>query len=100
MRRGSRATGSASTLRLREGTRGSPVFGSRSTSLLPGEWVRIGEGEERRLRAWDFVHCPPWTEHVFVGTGDGPCLVLAVGARLKGQGIRYPVNEVALRYDA
>jgi len=28
------------------------------------------EGEERRLRAWDFVHCPPGTEHIFVGAGD------------------------------
>ena len=24
-------------------------------------------------RLWDFVHCPAWTEHVFVGAGEGPC---------------------------
>ena len=43
------------------------------------------------LQAWDFVHCPPWTEHVFVGAGDGPCAVLAVGSRTADRrSIRYP----------
>jgi uncharacterized cupin superfamily protein len=68
--------------------------------VLSGECVLLVEGEERALRAWDFVHCPPWTEHIFVGAGDGPCLVIGVGARRKGRGIRYPVNELALRYGA
>ena len=52
--------------------------------VLAGECLLIVEGEERLLRAWDFVHCPPWTEHVFVGAGDGPCLVVGVGARTEG----------------
>ena len=68
--------------------------------VLSGECVVIVEGQERALRAWDFVHCPPWAEHVFVGGGDGPCLILAVGRRAEGAGLRYPVNEVALRYGA
>ena len=68
--------------------------------VLSGECLLLVEGEERRLRAWDFVHCPPWTEHIFVGAGEGPCLVLAVGARRKGRGIRYPVSDLALRYGA
>jgi uncharacterized cupin superfamily protein len=68
--------------------------------VLSGECVLIIEGEERRLEAWDFVHCPPWTEHIFVGAGDGPCLVFAVGARRKGRGLRYPVNELVLKYGA
>ena len=51
--------------------------------VLSGECVLIVEGQERQLKAWDFVHCPPMTEHVFVGAGDGPCVVLAVGARLR-----------------
>jgi len=38
--------------------------------VLAGECILIVEGQERPLRTWDFVHCPPWTEHVFVGTGD------------------------------
>ena len=44
--------------------------------VLHGECLVILEGEERRLRQWDFVHCPPGAEHVFVGAGDGPCAVL------------------------
>ena len=35
--------------------------------VLSGECILLIEGQERHLRAWDFVHCPPWTEHVFVG---------------------------------
>lgn len=68
--------------------------------VLAGECLLIVEGEERPLKQWDFFHCPPWTEHAFVGTGDDPCLVLAVGARRSGRGIRYPVNEAALRHGA
>ena len=68
--------------------------------VLAGECLLLVEGEERRLRAWDFVHCPPWTEHIFVGAGDGPCVVLAVGARRQGRGLRFPVNDVALRHGA
>ncbi|HEX9350031.1 MAG TPA: cupin domain-containing protein [Gaiellaceae bacterium] len=40
--------------------------------VLAGECLLIVEGEERRLQAWDFVHCPPGTEHVFVGAGKAP----------------------------
>jgi uncharacterized cupin superfamily protein len=67
---------------------------------LAGECVLIVEGEERPLRAWDLVHCPPMTEHMIVGAGTSPCLVLAVGARRKGKALRYPVNETALRHGA
>jgi uncharacterized cupin superfamily protein len=68
--------------------------------VLAGECLLIVEGEERQLRAWDFVHCPPGTEHAFVGAGDGPCVLLAVGARTEDRGIVYPRNETALRHDA
>jgi uncharacterized cupin superfamily protein len=67
--------------------------------VLQGECLLLIEGEERRLHAWDFVHCPPWTEHVFVGAGDGPCAILAIGAR-GGEGIVYPRADVALRHGA
>ena len=50
--------------------------GQEDFLILSGECLLLVEGEERRLRAWDFVHCPPWTEHVFVGAGDGPCVFL------------------------
>src|SRR5262245_59236137 len=49
--------------------------------VLSGECILLVEGRERRLKAWDFVHCPPGTEHLFVGAGDGPCLVFMTGAR-------------------
>src|SRR4029078_4200195 len=32
--------------------------------VLSGECVLIVEGQERRLGAWDFVHCPPLTDHI------------------------------------
>jgi uncharacterized cupin superfamily protein len=68
--------------------------------VLAGECLLLVEGEERPLRAWDFVHCPPWTEHVFVGAGNGPCVILMVGARDPDAGVYYPVAEVALRHGA
>jgi uncharacterized cupin superfamily protein len=68
--------------------------------VLSGECILIVEGEERRLKAWDFVHCPPMTEHVFVGAGDGPCVVIGMGARRKGRALVYPVNETALAHGA
>jgi uncharacterized cupin superfamily protein len=67
--------------------------------VLSGECLLIVEGEERRLRAWDFFHCPPWTAHVILGAGDGPSLVLAVGARGKA-GARYPVDATAVKHGA
>jgi uncharacterized cupin superfamily protein len=67
--------------------------------VLQGECVALVDGEERRLRQWDFVHCPAGVEHVFVGAGDGPCAVLMIGSRREG-GAHYPVNELAAKYDA
>jgi uncharacterized cupin superfamily protein len=49
--------------------------------VLSGEALLIVEGEERPLRQWDFVHCPPETAHVFVGAGDGPCVLLCASSR-------------------
>lgn len=68
--------------------------------VLSGECLLIVEGEERHLKAWDFVHCPPMTEHIFVGAGNTPCVVVAVGARRKGRRIVFPVNETALAHGA
>ena len=51
------------------------------------------EGEERRLKAWDFVHCPPWTRHTFVGTGDGPCVIVMAGSRAGGFEVVYAVSD-------
>ena len=58
------------------------------------------EGEERRLKQWDFVHCPPWTEHTFVGAGDGPCAIVMVGNRAAASRSSMRSNEVAAKHDA
>jgi uncharacterized cupin superfamily protein len=72
--------------------------------VLAGEALLIVEGRERPLGQWDFVHCPPRTQHMIVGAGDGPCVVLAVGAREHlGEhcnGGAYTVDAAALRHGA
>jgi uncharacterized cupin superfamily protein len=72
--------------------------------VLGGEPLLVIEGEERRLRQWDFVHCPPDASHVILGAGDRPCVVLAIGARAHageetGWGA-YTVDEAASRHGA
>ena len=68
--------------------------------VVSGECVLVIENEERRLKAWDFVHCPPWTQHIFVGAGDGPCVIVMTGSRAGGSKILYPVDEVAAKHGA
>ncbi len=71
--------------------------------VLAGEALLIVDGEERPLRQWDFVHCPPKTEHVIVGAGDGPSVVLAMSSRENqefGPYGAYTVDEVARRHGA
>jgi uncharacterized cupin superfamily protein len=68
--------------------------------VLAGECVAIVDGEERPLRAWDFVHCDAGTPHVFVGAGDGPCWILAIGARRDPEKLHFPVDERAAQFGA
>jgi uncharacterized cupin superfamily protein len=68
--------------------------------VLSGECVAIVEEEERRLRAWDFLHCPPGTRHVFIGVSAEPCVILMVGARTSEREVIYPRSEAALRRGA
>jgi glyoxylate utilization-related uncharacterized protein len=71
--------------------------------VLSGEALLIVEGQERPLEQWDFVHCPPKTEHVIVGAGDGRCVILAMSSRQNqafGPYGWYTANEVARRYGA
>jgi uncharacterized cupin superfamily protein len=67
--------------------------------VVSGEAVLIVEGQERHLRAWDLVHCPPHTKHVIVGAGTGPCVVIAVGARAHDE-LGFPADEAAKRHGA
>jgi uncharacterized cupin superfamily protein len=71
--------------------------------VLAGEALLVIEGEERPLARWDFVHCPAGTEHIIVGAGERPCVVLAVGARDRSTGPGwggYTVSEAAVRHGA
>ena len=68
--------------------------------VLAGECVLLVNDEERPLRAWDFFHSPAGTEHVIVGVGEGPAIVLGVGTRHERERLRYPVSELAARYGA
>src|SRR6059036_2026606 len=68
--------------------------------VLAGECLLLVEGEERSLRAWDFVHCPAGTEHIFVATGDCPCVIFMTGARTREKEIVYPRSELARRHGA
>jgi uncharacterized cupin superfamily protein len=67
--------------------------------VVSGECVLLVEDEERRLRRWDFFHSAPWTEHAFVGAGEGPCVIVMAGSR-SGPRVHYPVSELAARFGA
>jgi uncharacterized cupin superfamily protein len=68
--------------------------------VLAGECTLLVEGEERPLRAWDFVHCPAGTEHIFVGAGDGPCVIFMAGARTEPRDAVYVRSDLARRHRA
>jgi mannose-6-phosphate isomerase-like protein (cupin superfamily) len=71
--------------------------------VLSGEAVLVIEGEERQLRAWDFVHSPPNTKHVIVGAGSGPCLVISIGSREHSDepdSLSFTVDELAKQHGA
>ena len=110
-RSGSTATSRASAASLNSGS--TSAFFSRAkasggttaktrrkgSSSWPATCLLIVEGEERELKTWDFFHSPPQTEHIIVGAGDGPSVVVAVGARgLSRKGLVYPVSKAAQKH--
>jgi uncharacterized cupin superfamily protein len=71
--------------------------------VLSGEALLIIDGEERTIRQWDYVHCPPGVAHTRIGAGSGPCAILGIGARAHQHGPdwgAYPYSELAMKYDA
>jgi uncharacterized cupin superfamily protein len=70
--------------------------------VVSGEALLIVEGEERPLRAWDFVHCPAGADHIIVGAGDGPCVIVSTGSRVNADGDwgSYTVDATALSHGA
>jgi uncharacterized cupin superfamily protein len=87
------------TLAVLEPGKPNGMYHAESTQedflVLAGECLLLIEEEERPLRAWDFVHCPPGTSHAFVGAGDRPCVIFMTGARREGDSIVYPRSELA-----
>jgi uncharacterized cupin superfamily protein len=74
--------------------------GQENFLVLSGECLLLVNGEERLLKAWDFVHCPPGVSHVFVGAGEGPCVLLAIGHRPAEHELFYPESDLARRHGA
>ena len=71
--------------------------------MVSGEALLIVEGQERPLRQWDFVHCPPKTEHAVIRAGDGPCILLAMSSRENqafGPCGEYVASDVARKHRA
>ena len=66
--------------------------------VISGEGTLVVEEQERPLRAGDFVHCPAETNHVLVGAGDGPCVILMIGYRPEQEELCYPVSAAAAKY--
>lgn len=88
---------------LRAGERACMYHGEDAQEaffVLRGSCTLIVEGTERPMREGDFFHCPAWTKHVFVGSGEGTCAILMMGARRPDTAIEYPVEPAALRHSA
>lgn len=72
--------------------------------VVSGEALLIVEDEERPLRQWDLFHCPAYTAHTIVGAGDGPCVILAAGARVEPSEARpdgeFVVSHAAIKHGA
>jgi len=66
--------------------------------VVSGRCIVVVEDEQRELGPWDLFHSPPGTEHIIVGAGEGPSVVIAVGARgRRPKGLVYPVSQAASR---
>lgn len=71
--------------------------------VLSGAPVLVIEGEERPLRQYDYVHCPPTADHVIVGAGDGPSAILAMSSRefmATPEWGGYSIGEAAAKHGA
>jgi uncharacterized cupin superfamily protein len=70
--------------------------------VVAGSGTVVIEGEERPLKQWDLVHCPPGTAHTIVG---GPLVVVSVGSRERQTGAgdkwgMYVADPLAAKYGA
>ena len=72
---------------------------SRRTSRALGGCTLLVEARSGRSGS-GLLHCPAGVAHVFVGAGDGPCVILMTGARSEDEKLLYPKSELAARYGA
>ena len=65
--------------------------------VLSGECLLIVERQERPLKAWDFVHCPPGRSTSSSVRATVRASSSAPERASQGRGLRYPVDEAALQ---
>lgn len=80
-------------------TEGWFVVNARETRWLHNELGSYCGFEGEGAASFAELGINLWTKHVIVGAGEGPSLVLAVGARGK-EHARYPFDEAAVRHGA
>lgn len=66
--------------------------------VLSGECIAVVEGQERRMRQWDYLHSPPGTAHITVGAGAGPCAILMFGSPDSSRKVEWIANDVAAKH--
>jgi uncharacterized cupin superfamily protein len=66
--------------------------------VLAGECILVVEGEERRMKQWDYFHCPPGTAHITIGGAEEGCVLFMLGARTPGGLTDYIPDPVAAKY--
>jgi len=69
--------------------------------VISGHPLLLVDEQERQLKPWDFVHTPAGVPHVLMGAGEGPSVIVAIGAREHQNGPgwgAYPASELAQRH--
>jgi uncharacterized cupin superfamily protein len=68
--------------------------------VLSGECVAVVEGQERRMRRWDYLHSPAGTRHITIGAGEEPCAILMFGSPDPSRKVEWIADENAAKYGA
>ena len=68
--------------------------------VLSGECIAVVEGQERRMRRWDYLHSPPGTAHITVGAGEEPCAIVMFGSPDPARKVEWIAHEVAAKHGA
>jgi uncharacterized cupin superfamily protein len=66
--------------------------------VLSGECIALVEGEERRMRRWDYLHSPPGTAHITIGAGEEPCAILMFGSPDPRRKVSWIADELAAEH--